>query len=72
MKTEAFRIETQNKAKAEADARVLTIAQERDAAGAQVKNVQEQAALTLRPDRRNPWRRIVLPLQMELGRVISP
>src|SRR5207253_9209404 len=43
VKTEAFQIETQKKAKAEADARVVTITCERDAAVAQAKNVQEQA-----------------------------
>lgn len=42
LQTEAFRTEIQNKAKAEADARVLTITRERDAAVAKTKVVQQQ------------------------------
>jgi hypothetical protein len=43
VQTETFRIEAQKKAKVEADARVLMITRERDAAVAQAKNVQEKA-----------------------------
>jgi hypothetical protein len=42
VKNQAFQVEVQKKAKAEVDARLLTITRERDVALAQVKNVQEQ------------------------------
>ena len=42
VKNQAFQIEAQNKAKAEANARVLTIERERDVALTQARNVQEQ------------------------------
>src|SRR6266581_7203554 len=41
VKMEAFRIETQNKAKVAADAQVFTITRERDAALAQAKAAQD-------------------------------
>ena len=42
VKTESFRIETEKRLKAESDARLRTITQERDAAVTRAKNVQQQ------------------------------